>query len=75
MDLLLSPRSLARRKTGVLPDALWAAADAINDRVYSFRVNLNAPHAGASPSALAGPSDRAFFFSGAVRYSAAAILS
>ena len=27
------PRSIARRKTGVLPDALWTAADAISDRV------------------------------------------
>ena len=26
---------IARRKTGVLPDALWSAVDAVSDRVHS----------------------------------------
>ncbi len=28
-------RPIARRKTGVLPDALWSAANAVGDRVYN----------------------------------------
>jgi len=34
----LSPRSVARRETGVLPNALWsAAAGAVSDRADSAR--------------------------------------
>jgi hypothetical protein len=35
------PRSIARRETGVLPNALWSAADAVGDRVYKPLVPSN----------------------------------
>jgi hypothetical protein len=36
-----TPRSMARRQTGVLADALWSAADAAGDRVYRPAVPSN----------------------------------
>jgi hypothetical protein len=33
----LSPRSIARHETGVLPNAFWSAADAVSDRADSAR--------------------------------------
>jgi hypothetical protein len=37
-------RSIARRETGVLPDALWTAPAAINDRgYYKAAMTVRAP--------------------------------
>jgi hypothetical protein len=33
----MEPRSIARRQTGVLKNALWSAADAVDDRVCIIR--------------------------------------
>jgi hypothetical protein len=33
----LSPRSIAGHEKGVLPNALWSAADAVSDRADSAR--------------------------------------
>jgi hypothetical protein len=55
----MEPRSIARRSTGVLQNALWTAADAIIDRVSTLSAVNGLP--------LALPRSRPYFvnFSGA----------